>query len=144
MLRSDGRMDSELEQRIGATSKIIGAIGMAVIGKRELSQKTKMRIVNTMVIPALTYGCETWVLLRSQKSKNQATEMKVLRRVLGVTTMDRLKNEEIGKKLQQVGVLEKVKRRQLSNHFTNIRLFAVIAFTISISPWSFSNVTVPI
>ena len=104
MLRSDGRMDSELEQRIGATSKIIGAIGMAVIGKRELSQKTKMRIVNTMVIPALTYGCETWVLLRSQKSKNQATEMKVLRRVLGVTTMDRLKNEEIGKKLQQVGV----------------------------------------
>ena len=144
MLRSDGRMDSELEQRIGATSKIIGAIGMAVIGKRELSQKTKMRIVNTMVIPALTYGCETWVLLRSQKSKNQATEMKVLRRVLGVTTMDRLKNEEIGKKLQQVGVLEKVKRRQLSNHFTNIRLFAVIAFTISISPWSFTNVTVPI
>ena len=77
MLRSDGRMDSELEQRIGATSKIIGAIGMAVIGKRELSQKTKMRIVNTMVIPALTYGCETWVLLRSQKSKIQATEMKV-------------------------------------------------------------------
>ena len=144
MLRSDGRMDSELEQRIGATSKIIGAIGMAVIGKRELSQKTKMRIVNSMVIPALTYGCETWVLLRSQKSKNQATEMKVLRRVLGVTTMDRLKNEEIGKKLQQVGVLEKVKRRQLSNHFTNIRLFAVIAFTISISPWSFTNVTVPI
>ena len=144
MLRSDGRMDSELEQRIGATSKIIGAIGMAVIGKRELSQKTKMRIVNTMVIPALTYGCETWVLLRSQKSKNQATEMKVLRRVLGVTTMDRLKNEEIRKKLQQVGVLEKVKRRQLSNHFTNIRLFAVIAFTISISPWSFTNVTVPI
>ena len=144
MLRSDGRMDSELEQRIGATSKIIGAIGMAVIGKRELSQKTKMRIVNSMVIPALTYGCETWVLLRSQKSKNQATEMKVLRRVLGVTTMDRLKNEEIRKKLQQVGVLEKVKRRQLSNHFTNIRLFAVIAFTISISPWSFTNVTVPI
>ena len=58
--------------------------------------------------------------------------------------MDRLKNEEIRKKLQQVGVLEKVKRRQLSNHFTNIRLFAVIAFTISISPWSFTNVTVPI
>ena len=54
------------------------------------------------------------VKLKSQELKMQATEKQVLRRVLGVTIMDRLKNEEIREKLQQEGILEKVKRRQMS------------------------------
>ena len=102
-------MDSEVEQRIGATSKVIG-FGMAVIGKRELSQKTKMRIVNAMVISTLTYGCET----EESGAKDTSHRDASLKESFRETIMDRLKNEEIREKLQQEGVLEKVKRRQMS------------------------------
>ena len=33
MISSDGSMDSEVEQRIGTASKMIGAIGRAVLGR---------------------------------------------------------------------------------------------------------------
>ena len=62
MISSDGSMDSEVEQRIGMASKMIGAIGRTVLGRKELTKDTKVRVVNAMVIPTLTYGCEAWTL----------------------------------------------------------------------------------
>ena len=46
------------------------------------------------------------------KSKIQATQMNVLRRIEGVCCKDRITNDEILQRLGQVGVLEKVKTRQ--------------------------------
>ena len=37
MISSDGSMDSEVEQRIGMASKIIGAIGRTVLRRKELT-----------------------------------------------------------------------------------------------------------
>ena len=59
MISSDGSMDSEVEQRIGMASKMIGAIGRTVLGKKELTKGTNVRVVNAMVIPTLTYGCNS-------------------------------------------------------------------------------------
>ena len=58
MISSDGSMDSEVEQRIGMASKMIGAIGRTVLGRKELTKGTKVRVVNAVVIPTLTYGWE--------------------------------------------------------------------------------------
>ena len=62
MISSDGSMDSEVEQRIGMASKMIGAIGRTILGRKELTKGTKVRVVNAVVIPTLTYGCEAWTL----------------------------------------------------------------------------------
>ena len=40
--------------RIGMPSKMIGAIGRTVLGRKELTEGTKVRVVNAMVIPTLT------------------------------------------------------------------------------------------
>ena len=42
MISSDGSMDSEVEQRIGMASKMIGAIGRTVLGRKELTKSTKL------------------------------------------------------------------------------------------------------
>ena len=34
-----------------------------------LSKKTKLKVVNATVLPALMYGCETWSLSKQQESK---------------------------------------------------------------------------
>ena len=42
----------------------------------------------------------------------QATQMNVLRRIEGVSGLDRVRNEDVREKLQQEGVLDMVKSRQ--------------------------------
>ena len=55
-------------------SKIIGAIGRTVLGRKELTKGTKVRVVNTMVIPTLTYGCEAWTLQAMQGTNRGGTD----------------------------------------------------------------------
>ena len=63
-------------------------------------------------MPVLMYGCDAWAVWKEQKSKIQATQMNVLRRIEGVCWKDRITNDEILQRLGQVGVLEKVKKRE--------------------------------
>ena len=69
-------------------------------------------MVNATVMPALMYGCEAWAVRKEQKSKILATQMNVLRTIEGVCWKDGGTNDELLQRLGQVGVLEKVKKRQ--------------------------------
>ena len=42
-----------------------------MLGRKELSKGTKLRVVNVMVIPTLTYGCEAWALQVRHKGRIQ-------------------------------------------------------------------------
>ena len=95
MFNEEGTCDDEIEKRIGAASKAIGALRKEVLERRELSKDTKMRVFNTVIIPTLTYGCETWTLQKRHRSSIQALEMRYLRRVEGVTRADRVRNEDM-------------------------------------------------
>ena len=70
----------EVNHRIGAASKVIGALREEVIEQRELNKSTKFRVINATVMPTLLYACETWTLLDRHKSKVQAFEMRCLRK----------------------------------------------------------------
>ena len=54
-------------------------------------QRHQSRRLEAVAIPALTYGCEAWVLTEREKSRLQATEMRVLRKIAGVTRLDRVR-----------------------------------------------------
>ena len=58
------------------------------------------------------YGCETWCLSKQQQSRVQATQINVLRRIEGVSRLDRVRNVGIREKLHQASVLDMVKTRQ--------------------------------
>ena len=99
MISSDGSMDSEVEQRIGMASKMIGAIGRTVLGRKGLT-------------PTLTYGCEAWTLQARHKGQIETAQMRALRRIEGISRMDRVRNVDIRGRLKQEGVLDMVKKRQ--------------------------------
>ena len=63
-------------------------------------------------MPTLMYGCETWSLSKRQQSKVQATQTNALRRIEGVSRLDRVRNVDIREKPRQEGVLGMVKSRQ--------------------------------
>ena len=71
-----------------------------------------MTVYEAVVIPTLTYGCETWVLQEEEKSRLQATEMRVLRKITGVSRLDHIRNETVRERLGLEPVLKKVERRR--------------------------------
>ena len=91
---------------------MVGALRRQVIERKELSKATKLRIINAMVVPTLLYGSETWTLQKRHRSKIQAMEMRFLRKVEGVTTLDRVSNEDIRRRLWVEAVLAVVDRKK--------------------------------
>ena len=110
-LSEDGKMGGELERRIGMTMQTVGAM-KKVYESREISRETKVTVFEAVAIPTLTYGCEVWVLTKKEKSRLQATEMRMLRKIAGVSRLDHVRNETVRERLRLELVLKKVERRR--------------------------------
>ena len=84
-----------MEQRVGIAVKMIEASGNTVLRRKESTKGTKLRVVNAMVIPTSIYGCEAWALQARHEEQIEATQMRVLRRIVEVSRLDRMKNVDI-------------------------------------------------
>ena len=92
---SDGRQDEELDTRIGKASAVMRALNYSVVMKRELSKKEKLSIFKAVFVPILTYGHESWVMTERMRSQVQASEMRFLRRIEGVTLFNKVRSSDI-------------------------------------------------
>lgn len=112
-IQSDGKNEAEINERLESTMKLYHALNSKFIRRREISTGTKLTVYNTIFRPILTYGSESWILTRQQKSKLQAVEMKYLRAVKGVTRRDRIRNASIREQLKVESTLEFIDRQHL-------------------------------
>ena len=110
MFNVEASCDDEIENRIGIATRMVGALRRQVIERKELSKATKLRVINAMVVPTLLYGSETWTLQKRHRSKIQA--MRYLRKVEGVTRLDRVSNEDIRRRLGVEAVLAVADRKK--------------------------------
>ena len=55
-------------------------------------------VYQVLVMPVLLYGAECWTMRKEDERRLLTMEMSCLRRMPGVTRLDRIKNEEIRKK----------------------------------------------
>ena len=79
LFTSKGRLEREIDRRVGAASAVMRTLHGSVVVKRELSRKAKLSIYQSIFVPALTYGHELWVVTERTRSRVQATEMSFLR-----------------------------------------------------------------
>ena len=98
-LTSDGRQGNELNTQIGKDCAVMRALHYSVVIKRELSKKAKLSIFETVIVPILTYGHESWVIIERVRSQVQASEMNFLQRIEGVTLFNKVHSSEIPKSL---------------------------------------------
>ena len=67
----------------------------AVICDRRVPAKVKGKVYKTVVRPSMLYGLEMAALTKKQEAELEVAELKMLRFSLGVTRMDKIKNEYI-------------------------------------------------
>ncbi|TWW67452.1 R2DM Retrovirus-related Pol polyprotein from type II retrotransposable element [Takifugu flavidus] len=110
---SGGRMEREIDRRIGVASAVMRTLHRSVVVKRELSRKAKLSIYRSIFVPTLTYGHELWVMTERTRSRVQAAEMSFLRRVAGLSLRDRVRSSAIREELGVESLLLRVERSQM-------------------------------
>ena len=82
---------SDLEDKLQTYNKINGDIRRH-FGK-QMNKETKLRIHNITAKAALKFGSEAWVLKKREEQRLEAAQMKFLRHFLGITKLDKEKNQ---------------------------------------------------
>ena len=80
----DGGMEKELNHRITQARKSAGALG-GMWNNRGVSIEVKRRMYESIVVPTVLYGSETWTWSRRVNKKVNVMEMSCLRKMCGVT-----------------------------------------------------------
>ena len=71
-------------------------------------KKTTIKLHNTLALPVLLYGSETWTVTASDARRITAGEMKYMRRTAGYTWTDYKTNAQIAKELKITQILDKL------------------------------------
>ena len=66
-----------------------------VICDRQVPARVKVKVYKVAVRPAMLSGLETVALTKRQEAEMEVAELKMLRFALGVTRMDKIRNEYI-------------------------------------------------
>ncbi len=105
-------LEEEINHRISKYFRN-GGLMYPLLKERNIPMKVKTTIYTTILRPLLTYGCECWVLMTKLRSQLQAAEMRVLRLIVGVTRLDRLRNDNIRRELGVESIIEFTERNQI-------------------------------
>ena len=99
-------LNKELQTRKKKAWRGYWALKQVFKGNMKIASKTK--ILNSCVIPILTYGSQTWSATKAQARSLQVTQRSMERSLLGIKRKDRIKNIKIRKMTGARDVLETI------------------------------------
>jgi hypothetical protein len=77
-----------------------------------MTKETKLRIHNITAKAALKFGSEAWVLKKRDEQRLEAAQMKILRYLLGITKLERERNQSVREKLGVQNIVLEIKQYQ--------------------------------
>ena len=66
-----------------------------LFSSRDLSLELRIRMLRCYIFPVFLYGSESWTLNQTLENRINAFEMYLYRRMLRISWMDRVTNEEV-------------------------------------------------
>jgi hypothetical protein len=110
--QENGECEREVARRIqvgwAGWKKVSG-----VLCDKNISMKVKGKIHKTVVWPAMMYSMETVGATIRQVGKLRVAEMRMLRMEMGITKMDKVRNESVRSKMEVENIEEKVREARL-------------------------------
>jgi predicted GTPase len=77
-----------------------------------MNKETNLRIHNITAKAAFKFGSEAWVLKKREEQRLEAAQMKFLRHLLGITNLDKGKNQCFRKKTGAENIVKEIKPYQ--------------------------------
>ena len=111
-MAEDGELDAEVNHRVQIGWRNWKRVS-GVLCDRIMNVTINGKANRTVIRPAPMYGAETWALNKAQENKLEVAEMRMLRRMYGVTKLDKIRNERIRGTTKVGGIPKKVQERRL-------------------------------
>jgi len=112
-IRDDGTDTGEIQRRIGMCWSSFVCLRAVLWKRREISIQTKMKLVNALILCRLLYGSETWTITARDLQRLEAFQTQCLRRMLRISWMSKVTNEEVREKCLQVTLEARLRQRRL-------------------------------
>ena len=109
----DGTQEREISRRIGAAGAVLRAMKGPLWTGNSMSEEAKLAVYCLVYCPTLVYGHENWVLDARNRSRVEATEMRFLRMVAGVSLREHRESAEIRLGVRQSPLILTIERSQL-------------------------------
>ena len=114
LLTSDNDCSRSIKRRLGFSGRRQLQEPLANLEKKTLSTSLKVRLFNSLIIPIALYSSETWSIKADDERRISAFETKCLRRIAGITYIDRVSNEDLRKLLRcPRTIMDRVRNQQL-------------------------------
>ena len=91
---ADGGCERDVVHRMNEGYRAWGAL-KSVQSNRGLEVKAKKCLYGGVIIPTALYGAEVWVMKSAERRKVNVLKMKSLRSLIGVSRMDKVRNEDV-------------------------------------------------
>ena len=112
-MSEDASVEHDVRRRIGLATGVMQSLNKIWQNKR-IGQATKVKIYETLVLSVLLYNSETWTMKEATKNSVLVFEMGCLRKILGVSRRNHIRNLDIRAALNvEVDVVRKIQRRRL-------------------------------
>ena len=105
--------ESEVNSHLGRAWGVMDSLDHGVWRCRYLRGRTKVRVLRSLVLQVLLYGCETWTLTRDLRGRLNSSGTRSLRRIPGHHWSDFLSNEWLLRETQMRFVTCIVREHQL-------------------------------
>ena len=92
-MAADGGCERDVVHRMNEVFRAWGEL-KSVLKNRELGIKAKKCLYERVIVPTALYGEKEWGMRNAERMKLNVLEMKCLRSLVGVSRMDRVRNEE--------------------------------------------------
>ena len=97
MIDKDGTIDKDVDVRVQAACSSWRKLTGVLYDRKILRLKSK--VFAAIIRQALVHGSEYWAMKVTNKRKIATTEIRILRGILGVSSRDQMRKEEIRRKL---------------------------------------------
>ena len=122
VITEDAETTKDIRKRIGLASAMFGKL-RKLWRSSNISIRTKIKLYETLVIPVLLYGAETWCIKKEDERRLLAAEMGWLRGLLNRSRREKIRNEVTREELgQKDTIVDRIRRRRLTWYGHVIRM----------------------